>query len=302
MKRFFPTLLAALFAVLSLQHAMAGDSSMVDADGVVHTVVSESWTQGNISGGTVLIHVTQAPDGSESRAFVPGTDNSTVEKDPCIDIDPVSNSPVLVWARYTNRATALYVSRHDNGEWNAPRLIWSDGSMNLEPNIDVRVNLIHIKWKQERQQQVHLRLSLDRETLDPAFGPENLPLGMAGLVPPGADSGPVDSPGLDLSFFASVILPQIPDQPGRIITWGIRDEPVPVVYFQPFLLPVGMQNVRESESQWLEGRFVTWFTSGPAFYYTTMHDGRWDELRVIDLSDGRTTSEALLLLQDLIRR
>ena len=75
-----------------------------------------------------------------------------------------------------------------------------------------------------------------------------------------------------------------------------------MVYFQPFQIPLGIQSVRENDSQWLAGRFVTWFTSGPSFYYTTFDEGRWEELRLIDLSQGRSTAEALLLLQDLIRR
>ena len=298
MKRMAPALLAALLAVLPLPAA----TSKVDGSGTVHTVLTETFSQGNNSGGTVLVHVAQAPDGTESRQFIPGTDNFTLEKNPVLDIDPVSDTPVLVWAQVVNRATTLFVARHENGSWSMPRLLWADGALNLEPCLDVRKNLLHVVWRQEGQNPVHLRLSLNRDSLEPAFGPEELPIDRQGLAEPGSDSAAVDSPGLDLSYFAAVIPPQSPEQPGRIVTWGIRDEPVPVVYFQPFLLPTGIQNVKEINSEWLAGTFVTWFTSGPSFYYTSLTEDRWDELRVIDLSGGRTTAEALLMLKDLLQR
>ncbi len=302
LKRLAPAWLPVLFVALTLPSVLAGNSSTVAGDGVVHTVLSEAWRQGNNTGGTVLVHVAQNPDGTETRQPVNGTDNFTIERDAFIAIDPVSNLPVLVWAQVTSRATALYVARLESGSWTTPHLFWDDGSTNLDPNIDIRDNLLHIVWKQEGESPVRLRLSLARESFVPAFGPEYLPTDLAGIAPPGIDSGPIDSPGLDLSYFASVISPQVPDQPGRIITWGIRDEPVPVVYFQPFHLPIGIQTVREQNSEWLAGTFVTWFTSGSSFYYTTFDDGKWEELKVIDLDDGRSTAEALLLLQDMLRR
>ena len=302
MNRFAAVMLAVLLAALLHPSVLAGNRSGVDEDGFVHTVLSEPWSQGNNSGGTVLVHVIQDPDGTESRTYVPGTDNFTLEKDPCIDLDPVTGTPVVVWAQVDGRATALYLARMENGAWNEPRLIWADGAVNLDPEIDIRENLVHLIWRQEGETAVRLRLSLSRESLEPQFGPEELPVDMPGISAPGADSEPATTPGDDLSFFASVAPHQIPDQPGRMITWGIRDEPVPVVYFQPFLLPQGIQAVKESHSVWIEDRFVTWFTAGSSFYYTTLHEGQWDDLRVIDLKNGRTTSEAILLLHDLIQR
>jgi len=302
LKGFAPALLPALCMALTLPCAMADHSPVMDGAGVVHTVTTEPWTRDDISGGTVLVHVTRAPDGTESRRFVHGTDNFAVEQDPFIDIDPVSDTPVLVWTQVTIRASALYIAREEKGTWATPHLIWADGSINREPEIDVRDNLLHMIWSQDGRQPVRLRLSLGRETLTPAFGPEELPVNVEGIALPGDDPGPADTPDPDLSYFASVIPQPAPGQPGRIITWGIRDEPVPVVYFQPFQLPSGTQSVGEQNSEWLADRFVTWFTSGSSFYYTTLNDGNWDELKVIDLSDGRSTAEALLMLQDLIRR
>lgn len=302
------TALAALLLTFVWASVQASNLSSVDSTGKVHTITVETWEDEGMTGGTVLVHVVQFPDGSMQFRTVTGTGDFALEKDPFIDIDPVTDEPVMVWARSDENGGTLQISRYNGSQWVEPTMVWSGNGHNLEPEIDIRSNLLHLVWMNDSgPAPLRYRLSLERTSLQQLFGPELLPVTDSDMIPtegqsPDFGESPVVPPDSTLSYFSSILPPTVPGEPGSMFTWGIRDEPVPIVYFEALQLPVEMQRIRERNSEWIADRFVTWFTSGSSLYYTTLHNGYWDDLRIISLTDDRTSAEALRMIEDLIQR
>ncbi len=299
---------AAVFLAAAWTSVHAGNLSSVDSTGTVHSVAVDTWDNLNKTGGTVLIHTRQLRDGSKNSQSVPGTDDFALELDPFIDIDPVADMPVLVWARSEGNGTILQISRFGDTGWSPPVTVWSGPGNNLEPEIDVRPQMVHLVWMNDSGSfPRRYRLSLDRTSLEPVFGPEQLPINDPDIIPPegqsadfGGSAAPTPDPGL--SYFSSILPSQVPGNSGALFTWGIRDEPVPVVYFEALQIPAGIQQVRERKSEWISGRFVTWFSAGSSFYYTTLRNGYWDDLRIIAMDENMPRAKALRMLEDQIRR
>ena len=72
-------------------------------DGRVHRVHSQTAAPGPLpvggGGGTALVHTIQLPNGVTTSSVVPGTDTFSINLDPVVEIDPVTDEPVLVWCR-----------------------------------------------------------------------------------------------------------------------------------------------------------------------------------------------------------
>jgi hypothetical protein len=306
--RIVRTALATLLLAFFCTWVQADNLNAVDSTGQVHSISVEAWKGNGKSVATALKHTIQLPDGTAQTCLVSGTDDLAFEEDPYIDIDPVNQEPLLVWSRFESFGTVLQISRFRNGHWSTPIPVWTEHGQGLEPEIDVKTSLLHLIWTSESGAIAQrYRLSLDRKSLEPAFGPELLPTLHQNMVPlegRSAESGdsPVEAPESDLSYFSSILPPVTPGGPGAMITWGIRDEPIPIVYFEAFELPAGLQRIDNRKSEWVADRFVAWFETGSSLYYTTLQDGYWTDLRIIDLNQDRSAAEALRMIADLIDR
>lgn len=286
-------------------HLLAGNQA-VTSDGVVHTVEAEVWTSGKTAAGTVLLHTVQNPDGSTSTAYIPGTDDHALDKQLDLDIDPVNDAPVLVWSRFEGDGFDLMASRFQAGSWSVPLRVHSDPTEILGAQLTVRQNLAHIFWERNDfgETPVRTRLSLERNSLNPVFGPETLPIESASLVPPQGDRSPGSTADAteDLSYFTSRIPPLDNGQPGVLAVYGIRDEPVPVGYFVARLYPSEVLEANDADTEWIAHEFVQWFTTVDRYYYSIETDGAWSDFRLIELDDGMTALEARMLLVRMLKR
>jgi hypothetical protein len=296
-----PAGVALLVFALVFSGAAAGDRALT-SDGTVHSVAVAPWSDGGNTGGSVLLHTVQTPDGQKTTAFVPGTDDFTPERDPSMAIDPVTQEPLLVWSRGENRAADVMISRLSGGEWSDPQVVWSDGRVNLQSQIESSRNLVHVVWNQDVLDTRRLRLCLDRGTLEPATPLEELPTSGANAIPTAGGSDPQGEPTEGWSYFASAIPASDKDGPGRVGVWGARDEPIPIVYFRHFDLPSEVSTVRNTRAGFMTHRFVLRFTSASTYFYTMYRDDGWSDLRRIALTEDRTQADAELLLEEMIER
>jgi hypothetical protein len=297
--------LVVLAAVVALPPAAKADTQKLGPDGVVHRIVLDLWTTpGARSPGTVLRYVRQQPDGRVETSDIPGTDDSAIDIEPTIEIDPSCGQPVLVWSRNEGAGFDIYLSRIENGSWAAPRLIGNSAGDDGKPDLRVGAALIHVAWRVESAgTRTFLRLSLDRKTLSPAYGPETLPLGdpqTTALDGTGtADPAPPDK---DL-FLAGVAPPASPGEGERIIVWGVRDAPVPIDYCKPLRAPVEASSPQRPLARWVGDRFAVSFeTPDRYFYRVRLPETGWTEMRVIDLGPETSIADARALLLEMLRR
>jgi hypothetical protein len=299
-----------LAAALALLGAIAtadtrADVQRIAAGGTVYRVQVEPWYgSGNPRpSGTALRLVVQQHDGTVDSTLVPGTDDATIDRDPAIEIDGCTGTPVLVWSRGDAGGYDVYVARYDGGAWSAPRPVIAQAGDDGQPDVRVGFSLIHVLWRQDMQSQARLvRASLDRLTLKQAFGPELLPIPDAGLLTDGdaLDSAAATPPYFDAFFAAEVPSRPGPD-PGHIVVWGVRDAPVPVDYCHWLTLPSGVSNVRNPFARYFRDRFVVSFDTAERFHYAMRYWFGWTDLRVVNLSSSVSAADARLQLEDMIR-
>ncbi len=283
------------------------DIQKISPDGTVHRVDVEQYLSGGRVVGTALRHTRQGPSGAKESSLVPGTDDPAVDRDPAIEIDPVSGAPVLVWSRNEGAGFDIVLSRFEGGSWLPFVRVSSGGGDDLLPQVGPGKKLVHVVYRQSAGSQAPLsfyRSSFDRATLGPAYGPELLPLDGFPYVPPEGESAPgTDAPPpSDHVFFSSDVPALRPGDPGRIVVWGVRDDPVPIGFRQGFLLPSDVKSVLQHRAGWLACRFGLWFATGSRFYYTTRVGGRWHEGRFVELSSTTSLADARLQLEEMIRK
>ncbi len=288
--------LALAIGVAAAIPATGADVACVAASGPVHRVAVEMLASGNTFGATQLRHTVQNPDGSVESRVVPGTDDVTVEREPALAIDPVTDAPILVWGRNAGSGFELWITRFAGGSWSAPHPIYADGADNSQAEIRVGTAEVQVFWRQDTPGAPRrLRLVLDRDTLAPQLGPEDLPGGAP-------DSSATGTPTADLVYYASDLPGTVPGDPGHLVIWGARDEPVPIVYRQSFSLPSEGLRIRHCTAEWIADRLVLSFVSGSSFYYTSRVGESWTDLRLIALGNGVYESRARLMLRDMVRR
>jgi hypothetical protein len=299
----FSILPAVLLAVAGAGAAHAGYLQEVTRDGTVHRIVVGADSGTAIPMSMPLTHVEQPAYGPVVTRILPGTETGW-NWEPALEVDPVTDEPVVVWSRREPAGFDLYLSRFDGQAWTQALAVVSDAPDDVKPQIAIGEKLIHLVWKRQAAGgPVWMRLSLDRETLAALWGPETLPVETPDPVPPSGDScARASQPDPSDSFFAGKLDGRTSGDPDEIIVWGIRDEPMPVGYREGIVLPDSVLDVHHPTATWIEGRFTVWFVSSSRFYYTLLEDGRWTDLRYIALDSTTSEGDALGELQQMLTR
>ena len=280
-----------------------GFSQALDERGRLHRVEVEPWVSGGKILGTTLRHIIVNPDGTKESGLIPGTDDVPCDRDPALRIDPSTDEPVLVWSRHEGVGFDIFISRYHEGAWSALVPLPSSAGDDVAPQLQVGFRNNHVVYRSgPDEQRSWSRLVLDRGTLAPVFGPEPLPTSTQAPVPSvGATYSDTEPPFWDF-FFASELIRSGPTDPGIVMVWGVRDDPMPIDYAQSFQCPAGVRDVMQSEAGYLAGRFALRFVSGDRFPYVLRSAGSWSEMRSIELSDKLSPDSARLMLRDMIWR
>lgn len=291
--------LVTIALLVAAPGVVRADSQKLATDGTVHRIDVEVWTspQGKAQ-GTALRHVRQKPTGGRDSALVPGTDDAALDQEPAVEFEGSSGQIIVVWSRWDGTGFQLYGARFDRGAWSAPRpLARIDGDQRA-PQIRLDDKYLHVVSRRDRDgATAYYRTSYPRGSFDLAFGPELLP-------PDGGPSSTSDAtsdPSGFSGYFGAPLPGRVSGEPPHVVVWGVRDEPVPVGYFQLFDLPLDARNPSQVEAKWIHGRFTVWFVSGDRFYYATRRSVVWSEFRVIDLSATVGPSDAKRLVTDMLR-
>lgn len=296
-------------AVLALVlWAVAGEPARADVqkiapDGTVHRVDVEVFNTGQTGSGTRLRHTRQSPGGMTESTIVAGTDDPAVDREPSLDIDPVTGRPILVWSRNEGAGFDVVLSRYEGQGWAPFVRVTSGGGDESSPQVGSGNHLIHVLYRQGMSAQTSFyRSSFDRTSLAPVFGPELLPVDGMPFVPPEGESTPSSAPppAADHVFFSAAVPGARPGDPGRILVWGVRDDPAPIVYRQGFLLPSDARSLEQHRAGWVSCRFALWYATADRFYYTSRVGGLWHEVRIVALSSTTTVADARLQLEEMI--
>jgi hypothetical protein len=273
------------------------DQQRVVADGTVFRADIEAR-----STGTAVRITRQKPAGGKDLSYVPGTDDTAVERDLALEVDPNTGRPALVWARSDGSGFNIYLSRYD-GTWSTPRLLARLDGDDIQPQIRIDRRYVHISWRQEYLGLVtYWRASFLATTLAPAFGPERVPTDDAGPFSAEDDQSETLSLTSGSVYFCGNVFNKV-GEAGRAFIWGVRDEPVPINYRQGFLLPMAVRSVVSSDVAYLGNQFTFWLTTPDSkLFYTTLTAGRWTEFRVIELTSQIPASEARWLITELNQR
>jgi len=287
--------LFSLALALAAGPALAAPAQQIDGQGILHRV--EAVWAGKPA-MPVLRHTMVRPDGTTVTLLVPGTIDLFVDTDPALAVDPARGSLVLAWSRNTGGGSSVYVSRYSGSGWSSPLLALHDASGDeIEPQIQITPSLVHVVAHSGNAYQ---RICLDPESLHPVFGPEPLATERPAITP-GVDA-PTATPIGSQNFFASAVLRPAETDPGRVVIWGVRDEPVPIDYVEALALPSDPADGNQALADPIEGRLMLTVTSATRMWYTLFEDGEWRSFASLSLDETTTVSELRTLLADMIRR
>lgn len=275
----------------------------ITSDGTVHRIDVDAWSPSGRITGTALKWTRQFPKGGKESSYIPGTDDAAPDRDPAVEIDPATGAVVVVWARNEGAGFNIFASRYD-GSWSLPRLLARMDGDELEPQLRIGPKALHVSWRQDVSGQTSWwRSSFRADTFEPVFGPERLPTDDATAVPPdgGPAYGTTEAPAGDL-YFSATVFGRSPGDPGRAYVWGVRDEPVPFNFRQCLTLPAEVRSVVAQDARFIFGRFTYWFTTADRLYYTTLCNGRWAEMRVVELNASTSSADAQLMIRELFKR
>lgn len=291
----------AIGAILALP-ALA-DTRKLAADGTVHTIDVQTVGSGKNT-GTALRHTRHGAGVAAQSVLVPGTEDVVIDREPAIEIDPVSGTLFLVWSRYDAGNFNIYISRYNGTAWSAASAVLKVSGDDVEPQIRITDNYVHVGWRQILSgQSSFYRMSFLSTTLTPAYGPERVRTDDLWPVPAdGASVSGTPDPSQDEKIFAGIVFSSNSTEPGKSHLWGVRDEPVPIGYRECLLLPSAVRSAAGVEAGWLGGRFTFWFVSGSRFYYATRAEGAWSPTRAIDLAAGVSAADARWIVEDMNRR
>ena len=283
------TLLSTVLAICA-GVALAAPVQQIDDDSALHRVEAVALI------GSALQHTVVRSNGSTEVSLVPGTEDVFLDQDPALAIDPVRGTPVLAWSRETGSGFDIFVSRYDDNTWTPPVRVLQGTGDEVRPQIQVSDSLVHVVAYEGAG---YVRMSLTR-SLEPVFGPESLPTAVVPIVP-GVDPAVSAPPGAHL-FFASEVLHPDPTDPGQVVIWGVRDEPVPIDYVQALLLPVTLQGEGIASVSPIEGSLTVTVASPTRLWYTLFRQTSWEPFSAMELNATTTLSDARSMLADMIRR
>jgi hypothetical protein len=209
---------------------------------------------------------------------------------------------VVVWSRYDTGGFNLYVSRLDT-VWSAPRQIVKLDGDDIEPQIHLTRRYLHVSWRQRTGSfSTYWRASFYSGSYQLAYGPERIPTDDLDAIP--LEGGPETDGDVssDDRYFCATVLGRTLSDPVQAYVWGVRDEPVPIGYLQSFVLPPQARTVVAQRAEYAGGRLTLWVATADAVYYTTLANGRWADMRVVELGPKTSLSDVRLLLEESNRR
>ncbi len=272
------------------------DSRRIAADGTVHRIDVE--TNQTTSKGTLLRHRRTLGVTTSDSLVVPGTDDGSCDREPAIEIDPQAGSVWLTWVRANASGSQIMLARFDGVAWAMPKAVSAPSGDLHEPQIRVAQNLVHLVWRQDGSSgTIFWRESVNRVGMDPAFGPEPLP------VPSTISSGFNPDPPSDLSYFTGGVPGLTSGDPTRMVTWGVRDEPVPVGYIAVSQVAAGSPAPTQTDAHWRSGRMVVGGVSGSnLFYQWWSKEAGWSSVGAVPIDAVKPVPDAWRLVDDLISR
>ena len=288
-----------LFAAAILAVPAAADTRKLAADGTVHTV--EVVTTGGKSPIVSLKHTRRPVAGAVVSVTVPGTEDAAVDREPAIEIDPVSGQLFLVWSRFDGTNYNVFFSRFNGTSWLPPQAVARLDGDDVEPQVLISDHYLHVGWRQVvAGQSAFYRASLLSTTLGLAYGPEKLVTSDLWPVPTdgAVTAGVSDPPTTTEKIFAGAIYPSNTTDPGQFHLWGVRDEPVPIGYREIVNMPPTARGATSLGAGVMGGRFTIWYVVGSKLYYATRASGTWSPTRSIDLTAGVSASDARLIVTD----
>lgn len=293
---------ALLAATLVVGVAVGADGDRIGQDGVVHS----AWNALGSSGGMAIEYVRQLPSGEIRTEFVDGTDDYPSDRDPMLELSE-DGEPIVAWIRNEGEGPQLYGSRRTAVGWTQPTPWFPGPKEKHVPDMTVSGDWVNVTWREASPNgALFYRGVIDPLTLEPVFGPEAMPKGED--VPPVLPEGESmpgttpEPPGGGTSYFAALLPPMVPGDPSTVIVWGIQDEPIPIDYCQRFTVPDGVRNARQVRASAIAGRLTVTFVDDDYLYYTMRRDGRWTDLRVVELDEQTDAADARLALIEMIQR
>lgn len=284
-----------LAAALVAGTALATPPQQIDSQGNLHRV-EEVWA--GKPAVPILRHTMVRPDGTTSVVVIPGTDDAAVDTDPAVAVDPVRGTVLLAWSRDTGDGFAVYVSRFSASAWSGPHLALDNSSGDeLDPQIQITPSLVHVVAHHGAD---YTRIVLDPERLEAVFGPEPLSTVMPAITP-GVDA-PTSTPIASLAYFSSAVIRPSTSEPGQIVIWGVRDEPVPIDYREAMRVPIDLLNGSTAIVTPIEGSLTATVVSPNYAWYTVFLGGDWRAFGSLRLDGNTTLSDVRGFLADMIRR
>lgn len=268
------------------------DLQRIAPDGSVHRVEVEVTGTAKAT-GTALRWTKQRPQGGKDTGYIPGTEDTTIDRDPAVEIEPGTGRPIVVWSRFDGTGFNLFYSRYDGTAWCPARALYRGDGDDYEPQIRFGATSLHVSWRQEISGiSTWYRSSYLAATLDPIYGPERIADDGWPVGPDGDAGTGLPAPPRWDKFFCATVFSKVVGEPGRAIVWGVRDEPVPISYRQVFILPCEVKSSSQPEAAWIGGKFTVWFVSGDRLYYTTRGNAGWAPMRVVEMPPGSTSGDA----------
>ncbi len=290
----------ALAALAGVSPAGASEQQKLAATGTVHRVQSAVTSNGPGSGSAIL-HRAQLPDGTVTSEIIPGTEDARPDAEPVLEIDPVTQRPIVVWARDTDGDFDIFVTRLEASGWGPLRSVGALAGQDRSPRVKVTPQWVHIVWRNELPLGPQpYRLTLERATLKVAYGPEPLPLDDADPISPAGETA-TSPPNAGL-FFAVPLTSVITGASPRVFLWGIQEEPTPVGYLETFEVPPGVTDLGRADAGWFGGRFAVWFVTRDKLFYTYQEGGAWTGMRQMQLDTSTPESEAVGQLREMLLR
>ena len=263
------------------------------ADGTIHLIEVKN-------PGPSLRHTRTPVGGSPVAVTIPGTTDAAIDREPALEIDPVSGQVVLVWSRYDANNYNVFMSRFNGTTWSAPVAVLKAAGDDVEPQVRISAHYVHVSWRQLLDgETTFFRQSFLSTTLEPADGPEPVRTNDLWPVPTegSATSSTVD-PSTSDEIFSDVTFPPNGPEPGRVHIWGVRDEPVPIGYRECINLPPQVRSATFVEAGFLGGQFTVSYVVGSKFYYASRVNGAWSPTRSLELSGGLTVNDAKWIVLD----
>ena len=302
-------LLFLLTALLCVGILQASDRRL-DAAGSTHWVTVESYVA---PGGApkidlLVYHLTEA-NGTTLEEPIVATQDIYIDYHPSLEIDPVLNVPVIIWARNEGDGADLYISRRAASDWSIPRRILTSAPDESRPSFHITSQYIHLRWDRPTDSQVtYERIVLDRKTLTAISTPEAIESETAGIVPllGNRNDGAADSMSSDLQYDGGFLADIDSGESDQAVVWGIRDEPVPIGYLRRFEIDPGVRSPQDFDIRWMSDRLVFSYSSSEELYYSVHELDGWSETRSIPLDQNfdeetaRAEIERSLLARDSV--